>query len=35
VASAVNADFVPRGQRADTRLQPGDAVTLFQAIVGG
>ncbi len=35
VASAINATFVPRGQRADTRLQPGDAVTLFQPIVGG
>ncbi|WP_374430480.1 sulfur carrier protein ThiS [Ideonella dechloratans] len=35
VASAVNASFVPRGQRAATRLRPGDEIALFQAIVGG
>lgn len=35
VASAVNASFVPRGQRAATLLQPGDEIALFQAIVGG
>lgn len=35
VASAVNACFVPRPQRAATLLQPGDEIALFQAIVGG
>ncbi|KAB0572101.1 sulfur carrier protein ThiS [Ideonella dechloratans] len=35
VASAVNAFFVPRDQRAATLLQPGDEIALFQAIVGG
>ena len=35
VATAVNGEFVPRGQRGDTLLQPGDHVTTFQAIVGG
>lgn len=35
VASAVNASFVPRPHRADTLLQPGDEIALFQAIVGG
>jgi sulfur carrier protein len=34
-ASAVNGQFVPRGRRAATVLADGDAVTLFQAIVGG
>jgi sulfur carrier protein len=34
-ASAVNGQFVPRGRRAATMLAEGDAVTLFQAIVGG
>ena len=34
-ASAINGDFVPRGLRATTVLADGDAVTLFQAIVGG
>lgn len=34
-ASAVNGEFVPRGRRAATVLADGDAVTLFQAIVGG
>ena len=35
VATAVNGEFVPRGQREDTVLQPGDTVLTFQAIVGG
>ncbi|MCS4510940.1 sulfur carrier protein ThiS [Xylophilus ampelinus] len=35
VASAVNGDFVPRGQRAARRLQAGDTVLLFQPITGG
>jgi sulfur carrier protein len=34
-ASAVNGQFVPRAQRVSHPLQDGDAVTLFQAIVGG
>ncbi|MEX8519730.1 MAG: sulfur carrier protein ThiS [Leptothrix sp. (in: b-proteobacteria)] len=34
-ASAINGQFVPRGRRAATVLADGDAVTLFQAIVGG
>jgi sulfur carrier protein len=35
VSSAVNGDFVPRGQRAMRVLGEGDAVLLFQPIVGG
>jgi sulfur carrier protein len=35
VASAVNGDFVARGQRAARVLQAGDAVLLFQPITGG
>ena len=35
VSSAVNGDFVPRGQRAERLLAQGDAVLLFQPIVGG
>jgi sulfur carrier protein len=35
VATALNARFVPRAARAGTLLQPGDAVTTFEAIVGG
>ena len=35
VASAVNGDFVARGQRAARPLQAGDAVLLFQPITGG
>ncbi len=34
-ATAVNGQFVPRAARADHRLQPGDSVLLFRAIVGG
>lgn len=35
VATAVNGAFVPREQRAATRLGDGDTVLTFQAIVGG
>jgi sulfur carrier protein len=35
VATAVNGAFVAREARAAHRLQPGDAVLLFQPIVGG
>jgi sulfur carrier protein len=35
IASAINQRFVPRAQRAARLLQAGDAVTVFQAIVGG
>ena len=35
LATAVNANIVPRAQRQDCRLQPGDAVTTFQPITGG
>ncbi|MCC7060456.1 MAG: sulfur carrier protein ThiS [Burkholderiaceae bacterium] len=35
VATAVNAEFVPRTMRDSTRLSGNDAVTTFQAIVGG
>lgn len=34
-ATAVNGIFVARDARAVHRLQPGDAVTCFQPIVGG
>lgn len=35
VATALNGRFVPRGQRADTPVAPGDQVVLLQPIVGG
>ena len=35
VGTAVNGDFVPRDQRAARALAEGDAVLLFQPIVGG
>lgn len=35
VATAVNAQFVPRAARETTPLAAGDHVTVFQAIVGG
>lgn len=35
VGTAVNGLFVARGQRAACALQDGDAVLLFQPIVGG
>lgn len=35
VSTAVNGDFVPRGARAARVLAEGDAVLLFQPIVGG
>jgi sulfur carrier protein len=35
VSTAINAQFVPRGQWADRVLQAHDRVLLFQPIVGG
>jgi sulfur carrier protein len=35
LATAVNANFVPRAQRQACSLQQGDAVTTFQPITGG
>jgi sulfur carrier protein len=35
VSTAVNGMFVARGQRETCVLQAGDAVLLFQPIVGG
>jgi len=35
VSTAVNGMFVARGQRGEHVLQEGDAVLLFQPIVGG
>lgn len=35
VATAVNGQFVARSARAQRTLAAGDAVTTFQAIVGG
>jgi sulfur carrier protein len=35
VATALNGHFVPRPLREHTPLKPGDALTVFQAIVGG
>ncbi|MBC7727313.1 MAG: sulfur carrier protein ThiS [Microbacteriaceae bacterium] len=35
VSTAVNGLFVARGQRVTCLLQDGDAVVLFQPIVGG
>jgi sulfur carrier protein len=35
VATALNGHFVARGLRDQTPLKPGDALTVFQAIVGG
>lgn len=35
VATAVNAEFVPRTARAATVLRANDSITTFQAIVGG
>lgn len=34
-ATAVNGGFVPRAARPATPLRDGDAITTFQAIVGG
>jgi sulfur carrier protein len=34
-ATAVNGSFVARARRVSHPLQDGDAVTVFQAIVGG
>lgn len=35
VATALNGQFVPRRQREATQLQPGDSLTIFEAITGG
>ncbi|HEX6704750.1 MAG TPA: sulfur carrier protein ThiS [Albitalea sp.] len=35
VGTALNGRFVPRDERAASVLQAGDAVLLFQPIVGG
>ena len=35
IATAVNAQFVPRSARASLQLREGDQVMLFQPIVGG
>jgi sulfur carrier protein len=35
VATALNGRFVPRRERAQTRLQSGDSLTIFEAITGG
>ena len=35
LATAVNGEFVPRGERANVRLRDGDAVFTFQPITGG
>ena len=35
VATAVNGRFAARAARVQLELKPGDAVTLFQPIVGG
>jgi sulfur carrier protein len=35
VGTAVDGSFIPRGQREARVLQAGDAVLLFQPIVGG
>ncbi|MFN3416178.1 MAG: sulfur carrier protein ThiS [Caldimonas sp.] len=35
VATALNGEFVPRGERAGRVLRDGDHVTCFQPIVGG
>lgn len=35
VATALNGQFVPRGQREATLIRPGDELTLIQPITGG
>ena len=35
VATALNGEFVARGERAGRGLRSGDKVTCFQAITGG
>jgi thiamine biosynthesis protein ThiS len=35
VATALNGRFVSRAERGSIHVQPGDAVLLFAAIVGG
>lgn len=35
VATALNGDFVPRGERADTRLRDGDRIEIVAPMKGG
>lgn len=35
LATAINGDFVPRGERSQRVLQANDAVFTFQPITGG
>ncbi len=35
VATALNGDFVPRADRADTRLRDGDRVEILAPMKGG
>lgn len=35
LATAVNGEFVPRGDRSSVQLREGDAVFTFQPITGG
>jgi len=35
VATAVNGDFVPVTQRADTLLEPGDSIEVLAPMQGG
>lgn len=35
IATALNGEFIARGQRHERVLRDGDAVTCFQPIVGG
>ncbi|HKX40778.1 MAG TPA: sulfur carrier protein ThiS [Burkholderiaceae bacterium] len=35
VTTALNGEFVPRGLRTTTPVQPGDVLTVFKPIVGG
>ena len=35
VATALNGDFVPRGERAGTRLKDGDRIEILAPMKGG
>ena len=35
VATAVNGNFAPKGQRAETPLAPGDSVEILSPMQGG
>ena len=35
IATALNGAFVPRGERADTRLKPGDRIEILGPMQGG